>query len=446
MRGCHQPAPPGGGASGRGTAGAAIGFAARLESLGPFERPPRLAVAVSGGGDSLALCLLADRWARARGGNVLGLTVDHALRPESAAEAAQVGRWLAGRGIAHRILLRTGPLTGGLQQAARTARYALLEQACREAGILHLLVGHTREDQAETVALRQAHGSGPAGLAAMAPLVESRHLRLIRPLLGVARDDLRTFLAEAGQDWIEDPSNQDPRFERVRLRRAGAGGRAGLLDLAAGKAAMLADLDASAGILAARHVRLFREGYARLDPALFDADRDAVTHLLSRLCRTIGGLAYPPAPAGLAALAAGLAGGKSGQSLGRCVFARADGTILVRREARLLPGPVAFSPVRPVRWDDRWEVAPGAGELALGPVGRAGMAQLEAARKADLLSPSSIPKVVWPVLPAIYRRGAISAVPHLRYNVVHEPALALDVLCLEFRPAHALMPPGRCLV
>jgi hypothetical protein len=74
------------------------------------------------------------------------------------------------------------------------------------------------------------------------------------------------------------------------------------------------------------------------------------------------------------------------------------------------------------------------------------MALLEAAGKAGLLGQSSIPKVVWPVLPAIYRGGAISAVPHLRYNVVHDPALALDLLCLDFRPAHALMPPGRCLV
>src|SRR5689334_22586799 len=103
-------------------------FAAQLDRLGPFERAPRLAVAVSGGADSLALALLADAWARDRGGSITALTVDHRLRPESAAEARQVGTWLTARGIAQETLIWEGPYpSSDIQAAARAARYRLLE-------------------------------------------------------------------------------------------------------------------------------------------------------------------------------------------------------------------------------------------------------------------------------------------------------------------------------
>ncbi|MGE0725158.1 MAG: tRNA lysidine(34) synthetase TilS, partial [Alphaproteobacteria bacterium] len=138
-----------------------------MARLGPWERSPRLAVAVSGGPDSLALTLLADGWARARGGAVLALTVDHGLRPEAAAEAATVAAWLGARGIAHATLEWSGPRPmAAIQAAARAARLDLLAAACREAGILHLLLAHHRQDQAETASLRGARGSGTDGRAA----------------------------------------------------------------------------------------------------------------------------------------------------------------------------------------------------------------------------------------------------------------------------------------
>ena len=144
-------------------------FAAAMALLAPFEPAPLVAVAVSGGPDSLALALLAARWAASRGGRAVALTVDHHLRPESTGEALQVGRWLADRGIAHAVLDWSPPpvLAGDIQAAARDARYAMLEAWCREAGALHLLVAHHAEDQAETLLLRLGRGSGLAGLAAM---------------------------------------------------------------------------------------------------------------------------------------------------------------------------------------------------------------------------------------------------------------------------------------
>ena len=139
----------------------------------------------------MCLCLLADAWARARGGDVSALTVDHGLRPTAAAEARQVAVWLRARGIAHHVMPWTGakPETS-IQETAREARYRLLAGWCRAAGILHLLVAHHRDDQAETVALRQSRSSGADGLAGMAA---------VRELAGsVTAQDVAEALGRAG--------------------------------------------------------------------------------------------------------------------------------------------------------------------------------------------------------------------------------------------------------
>src|SRR5262249_13344993 len=193
-----------------------------MQAVGPFESRPRVAVAVSGGSDSMALALLAHDWATRRGGEIAALTVDHGLRTEAAAEARQVGRWLRGRGIAHRILRwrpPPGALSGGMQAAARAARYRLLADWGRQRGGLHVALAHQREDQAETVLLRLARGSGLDGLAAMAPIAERAGVRLIRPLLPIPRARLRATLAGAQQSWVDDPSNDDPAHARIRMRR-----------------------------------------------------------------------------------------------------------------------------------------------------------------------------------------------------------------------------------
>jgi tRNA(Ile)-lysidine synthase len=157
-------------------------FAALMAPFAPFENHPVLAAAVSGGRDSLALALLAHDWAKARGGRVLGLIVDQGLRAEAAREAEATRSLLAGRGIEAEVLRWSGTKPSqGLQEAARAARYGLLFEACRQRGILHLLVAHHGDDQAETVAMRAARGSGADGLAGMSALVEQRHARLLRP-------------------------------------------------------------------------------------------------------------------------------------------------------------------------------------------------------------------------------------------------------------------------
>src|SRR5438876_4631205 len=194
-----------------------------LDRIGGFEARPVIAVAVSGGPDSMALAILADRWARQRGGQAWALTVDHRLRPESAAEAQAVAEWLIARAIAHEVLVWADPKpAGGIQEAARAARYRLLTMWCRDRVCLHLLTAHHREDQAETHLIRRRAGSGIDGLAGMSAVREMPGLRLVRPLLQVPKARLLALLAAERQPFLSDPSNQNPAFERSRLRQGGA--------------------------------------------------------------------------------------------------------------------------------------------------------------------------------------------------------------------------------
>jgi tRNA(Ile)-lysidine synthase len=181
----------------------------------------RLAVAVSGGPDSLALLLLAQG---AFPGQVAAATVDHGLRAESAAEAEGVARLCRGLEVPHKSLAARVEAAGeGLQAAARAARYAALAQWMEAENLALLLTGHHADDQAETLLMRLNRGSGVAGLAgvrASGPVPGTGgRLRLCRPLLGWRRSELRAVVAAAGIEPALDPSNTDQRFDRARLRR-----------------------------------------------------------------------------------------------------------------------------------------------------------------------------------------------------------------------------------
>lgn len=278
------------------------GFAALMTPLEPFEPAPHVAVAVSGGADSLALLLLLDGWCRARGGRVLALTVDHGLRPEAAAEAAWVAQLCAGRGIAHRVLAWQGPHpAAALQAAARTARYHLLAAACRQAGVLHLAVAHQLEDQAETFLLRLDAGSGLEGLSAMPSVGFLDDVRLLRPLLGVPRRCLESYLRARGQAWLQDPTNRNPAYARVRLRSAAGVLSAAGLDSAtsAGLAEGFGQLrhwsEGAVATLLAACCRLDPLGYAWLDRRrLLAAPEPLARVALGRLLRSLGGRRQTP--------------------------------------------------------------------------------------------------------------------------------------------------------
>jgi len=281
-----------------------LAFARLMAPFGPFESSPVLAVAVSGGRDSLALAVLAHAWAGERDGQVVALIVDHGLRAQSAAEAAATGDLLRGLGIEAHVLVWSGAKpASGVQAAARAARYRLLGEECRRCGILHLLVGHHADDQAETVTMRRARGSGADGLAGMAALVELPELRLLRPLLAVPRARLTATLQARGLRWLDDPSNLDPRFERARLRAGGAPlqwrGRA-IADeedaplewRAPGERAIR---ERALAAVAVDVLEVDPDGTVALDRAAFAAlDRDLQVRLLSRIVQAVAGRDHPP--------------------------------------------------------------------------------------------------------------------------------------------------------
>jgi tRNA(Ile)-lysidine synthase len=266
-------------------------FAALMAPFCPFESRPVVAVAVSGGRDSLALALLAHDWGRSRGGRLVGLIVDHGLRAEAADEARMARDTLHRQGIDSEILRWTGPKpTSGLQQAAREARYRLLFEACRAHGILHLLVAHHADDQLETVAMRAGRGSGPDGLAGMAAMIEHRHVRLLRPLLGVRRAEITAFMCARGIAWSEDPSNADPRFERVRVR---AEGRAVAAPELGGDRRTERERDVARAAVAA--LEWDGDGRLAIDRQEIEAfNSDLCARLLSRVVQAVGGRDHPP--------------------------------------------------------------------------------------------------------------------------------------------------------
>ena len=265
------------------------------------------AVAVSGGGDSLALMHLLHDWSRAAGVvPPVVLTVDHGLQPGSRRNARRVLGWAGQLGLRARALSWDGPKPDAdIEAAARTARYRLMGARCQANGIAALYAGHTRDDLAETFLLRLARGSGIDGLAAMRavapyPLGGFSDLRLVRPMLGVDRDALRNYLAARGQEWVEDPMNTDPRFDRVRIRDALAAlEQAGLTarriaDAAAHLGRARDALDAVTAAVLARACRVDGAKVLVEATALTAAPREVGLRALARLLMAVSGQAYRP--------------------------------------------------------------------------------------------------------------------------------------------------------
>ncbi|MFY7777858.1 MAG: tRNA lysidine(34) synthetase TilS [Elstera sp.] len=425
-------------------------FAAAMTGFGPVERTPRLAVAVSGGPDSLALMLLADTWARARGGRVLALTVDHGLRPEAAAEAQQVAAWARARGIDHQILTAARPPdatgSGGLQAAARALRYRLLTDACTAAGILHLLTGHHQEDQAETLLLRLQRGSGLSGLAGIAACQSLSDLRLLRPLLAVPKQALEDFCAGQGLAPIRDPSNHSPAFARVHWRALLAGTEAPFLaarlaETAARLNSARAVVDGLADAWLLRWVTPLPWGLARLPKAaLADGAEEVRWRALARLCAWAGGTAYPPRFEGLQGLLARLQADdrpRDAITLGGTLWVRTGPSIWVGREHAALSSPLALpAGALSARWDGRFSATAPEEGWFLGGLGAAESARLR--RSPALKRPQTwgaamlaqTPAALLAGIPAFQRLDCPAFVPHLSKM----PGLSPRLFATPLRP------------
>ncbi|WP_116654756.1 tRNA lysidine(34) synthetase TilS [Pelagibacterium sediminicola] len=188
--------------------------------LAPVAERKKIGLAVSGGPDSLALLVLFSAWREtAAAPEAVVYTLDHGLRPESAAEAEMVRRIAVEEGFVVRVLRWKGDKPqAGLPAAARAARYRLIGEAMRADGAEVLVTAHHLDDQAETVLMRLAHGSGAGGLGAMRAFADVEGVKVFRPLLGVPKDKLAAIVAAHGLDAAIDPTNADPGYERARWR------------------------------------------------------------------------------------------------------------------------------------------------------------------------------------------------------------------------------------
>ncbi|MBO0740484.1 MAG: tRNA lysidine(34) synthetase TilS [Hyphomicrobiaceae bacterium] len=405
----------------------------------PLPGPPEadVALAVSGGSDSMAMMVLFADWLLRQGRDSAQhtvLTVDHHLRSGSGAEARRVGERAAALGFRHVVLDWQDPKPStGLQAAAREARYRLMRDYLSAHGMTTLLVAHTRDDQAETLLMRLARGSGLDGMAAMAPAreIDVRHdgppLRVVRPLLGLCKARLRATLDERGIAWIEDPSNVEPAFERTRWRalhseRHALGLSSEMLALSARRLQR-----ARAALEAITDAQCTAPGVVHTDPCgAFEIDRqrlrqapeEIALRLLGRCIAAAGGLPEPVPLAGLEPVVAHVWGGGPPEVDGSWTLARAQikargRAVVIEREPGRIPPPVAtVGAGAKLLWDGRFSVQIGKafdGRLEVRALARAGLAELKRRGRITKMSPVLL------LAPAFWRGDELLAVPSVAF-------------------------------
>jgi len=391
------------------SAAPAQALAEAMARLAPETR--RLGVAVSGGGDSLALLHLLADWADGTGVALSAASVDHGLRPEADAEIALAAEACAARDIPFEKLNWCEAPVGNLQAAARSARYALLNAWAVRHGLDAVCLGHTQDDQAETVLLRLTRGSGVDGLAAMRGRTVRDGMIWLRPLLGVTRAALREDLRARAVRWAEDPSNEDPRFDRVRIRQAMAA-----LDLDPARLAATAEAMARAQealgrrAVEAQAVR-FETGDILLDPQTMSAlDAETALRLLAEALRWVSGAPYRPRLSSLVDLLGALRTGRAATLHGCHVTSGRGGWRVCREYAAVADEEVpAGAP-----WDGRWRLALSTPECApqatVRALGQAGLAQIDRPGSAP-------PHVSLLATPAIWDGGQVLSVPRLNWGL-----------------------------
>jgi len=383
---------------------------------------PRAAVAVSGGPDSLALLILLHRWkeARGQGPEIVVLSVDHGLRAESADEAALVARIAGEMGLSHTTLRwdAGAPRGSGVQARARQARYDLMAAYCHAHGIPALLTAHHLDDQAETFLMRLARGSGLDGLAAISARGDWAGIAIHRPLLDVPKARLVATVEAAGLPYVQDPSNADARFERVRLRNKGAALEAlGLTPEAIALAAKRlsrarAALDGVTEEFLAEAAELSHAGNAQIDLAqLLSAPDEIALRALQRLIAMAGGRQEPLRLAKLEALLSGLQSDPTtSRTLGGCRLVPQAGSLQIVREVRR-PGIEALTlkPGQRALWDNRFLVSlakSAVSPVTVRPLGAEGARQM--AEEAPWLN--EIPRLARNSLPSSWRNQALLSV------------------------------------
>lgn len=338
-----------------------------------------LGLAVSGGGDSIALLRLAVAWAVQARVRLAAVTVDHGLRPEAADEARFVARACAELGVAHRVLRWDGwDGAGNLQDRARQARYDLIAQWAAEERITTVALAHTIDDQAETFLMRLARSAGVDGLSAMSDRVIGG-VRFVRPLLSVGRDQLRGVLRDCGQDWIDDPSNENPAFERIRIRRQmtelaelGITPHA-LRDVSEALSQARIALNWATHAFAQQHLRMQGPDVTIARDPFLALPEELRRRLIVHLLMWLSACAYAPRRQPVAQMLEATAQRRR-MTLHGCVMTHRKGALYLHREHAAVARQSAL-PGQP--WDDRWVLrGPSESDERIRALGQAGLRAL----------------------------------------------------------------------
>jgi tRNA(Ile)-lysidine synthase len=402
-----------------------ISLSEASELFAPLERLPRVALAVSGGPDSLALMHLAAWWQAAGTSRpaLSVLTVDHGLRASSRDEALMVGRMASALGLSHATLTweKSGERSTNLQARARAARYDLMAAYCQANDIPALVTAHHLDDQAETFLMRLRRGSGLDGLAAIPERGAWAGIILLRPLLDVPKARLVATLVEQGISFASDPSNFDRRFERARVRgSAEALAALGLtpeaLALSARRLRRAREaLDAAAQDFLAANSEMSEAGYAVIDrDALGSVPQEIALRALARLIAAVGGTEDSLRLAKLEALLAVLVENPSkAHTLGRCRIQPFSGRLGIFREVRRQGLPVVgLRPGERTLWDNRFKIELSGEETEPVTVRALGEQGLREMRDRDALL-ASIPRVAGRALPFCWRGDNLISMPLL---------------------------------
>lgn len=418
-----------------GTTLDAVVFAQLMAGFAPFEAAPKLVVGVSGGADSMALALLAHEWCLTKGGQMIAATVDHGLRLESLYEAKWVGQELGKYGIKHVILPWIGDKpAGGVQEQARNARYDILDAFMEANGIFHLLIAHHAGDQEETITMRATRGAGRLGQAGMSARRYLRVGRILRPLLPVPKADLVATLASRGQAWVEDPSNINEKFERVRVRKDIAAAEVRSLDTRDVADARM-KLEGEIGNLLAQSVMVHANGVAVIDRNTFlaaDTSKEGAIYALGQVVRMVGGSGYMPALDRLTDAFVRLMDNATTRiSLGGCILHGRKDVIYVYRElgrmdqSALRIDPENLSKNGCVYWDKRFEWSAEAGQISsdpglwIGPLGLCDVFHTKAFRTAlREIVPfiGNLPRAALASMPSLYDKEGLRSVGGLEVS------------------------------
>lgn len=380
-------------------------FASSMQPFLPFKPNESIAIAVSGGADSMALALLADAWAKQHQITIVALTVDHGLRPESVEEAKQVHSWLSAKGIQHHIITWEGEKpTSNIQAIARKKRYGLLLEWCKTHKVKDLMTAHHLDDQAETVLLRLARGSGVDGLSGILASTIQADIHIIRPLLEVPKETLKAYLNEQGQEWVEDPSNQSDEYARSALRKVLETYADALLitkrlaDTAHHMARVRNYLETQTEEAMRQCVTLHEEGYVTLNtPAFLALHEEIGFRLLSNLLCIISGNTEKTRFSHLETLYYKMQAGEVA-TLHGCKLEPKQDNYRIYREISAIPPQTTFT--NGMLWDNRFIITSQSKErYAIRPLGAYSWTELYAAYPE--LKQSSIPKGILKTLPIV---------------------------------------------